>query len=147
MPEAVEAADPTQALAGYISTFLPAVTGNVGEGFRIFTPNLPKEEQGFMPTKALVIAPGGGSALYGSDYLPLGTPLIDFYCYGETHLQADNLSRDVAVVIKQLQRHIVEDVCLCWARIAAEAKSAVDAETLWPMAVLTAQVQYFTTKP
>lgn len=139
------AADPTAAIAEYLSTELEAVTGTVADGLRVFRPNLPKGEDEFMPAACVIVAPSGGSALFGRTFLPIATPIIDCYCYGGTHLQADNVARSVSQALQQLQRSVVEGVCLCWARITAEPKSMVDQDTLWPLAIVSAQVMHFTT--
>ncbi len=147
-------ADPSGAVAQYLSTELEAATGgNVSEGLRIFRPDLPKTEDEYMPNACVVVVPGGGSALQGKDYLPMATSLLDCFCYGDTHLQADILARRVGIALKQIKRHVVkyalpegaEEVCLNWARIVAEPKTMVDQETLWPIALITSQISYFTT--
>lgn len=134
----VISADPTAALAKYLEEQMGSIVED-----RIYRPELPKDVDEIMPDAAVVVTPGGHTALFGKTFLPMGSPLIDFFCYGGSRQQAQMVAYNVERVLQQMPRSVKEECCLCWARIVASTLMKVDVDTLWPLVVVTAQVAYF----
>jgi hypothetical protein len=60
---------------------------------RIYGQELPRDQNQYMPRKAVVIRSSGGPAQMGT--IPVGDVRIDFRCYGESPLEAMKVFRTV----------------------------------------------------
>jgi hypothetical protein len=135
----VSAADPTLAIAAYLKA--QTVIAEATEG-RIFRPDLPEGEDAFMPRGCVLVRPAGGGQLFGRDYLPVIDSRLDIVCYGSTRLEAENISREVALALKQLKNSTWEKVAVRWARISGGPMSAIDPTTNWALSYVGTQVMH-----
>ena len=135
----MSAADPTLAIAAYLAA-QEAVTDAV-EG-RVFRPELPQDQDAQMPRGCLIVRPAGGGSMFARDDLPVIDSRVDITCYGSTRLESENIAREVADALKSLGRSTWEHVVVSWARVTGQPASAIDPDTNWPFALVTAQVMY-----
>lgn len=145
----MSAADPTAALAAYLASALGAKPeGTIAEGLRVFRPELPRQEEQYMPKACIIVTPdpsGGGGHLFGRTDLPIWDSRLCAWCYGSTRLESQNLAREVEIALRNLKTSVWEGVKVYWARHEGGAwgdKATVDPNTLWPVAVVFCQVAH-----
>ena len=71
---------------------------------RIYGGELPQDEIGEQPRKAVVIVASGGAE--DNSYLPIIRPNIEVYCYGETYFEAGKVDRAVFDAMKSIDREV-----------------------------------------
>lgn len=111
---------------------------------RVFGQELPGEETGAMPRKAIVLRYAGqGASIIGrQDYARHGSILIDIWHYGETFYQCDRVRRDVHPILKQLSQQ-VQSSCLIHNAIKQAGPIMIaDPEKGWPIIIDTYSVLY-----
>lgn len=143
----MNAADPTVALADYLTGQLEAKTeGTIAEGLRVLRPEIPRDEESLMPVACVVVLPdptGGTGRLHGRDDLPVWDSRLAIYCYGSTRLESQDLGRNVEVALRKLTTSIYEHVKVYWVRHEGGAwgeEAKEDPNTLWPVTVVLCQV-------
>jgi hypothetical protein len=140
--EPPSAADPTLAIAAYLKTDVRVIEQSGG---RVFRPELPEAEQQTMPKNLVLVRPAGGGAMFMRSRLPVRDSRLDVICYGGSRLSAENLAREVARALDELQRSTWESVIVFWVRVVSRPNSAIDPNTNWPFALVTAQVMHSAT--
>lgn len=139
-----EAADPTLAIAAYLKD--QTLVWEAAEE-RIFRPELPEGEDRLMPRACVLVRPAGGGLMSARDYLPFIDSRLDHICYGSTRLQAENLAREVAAALKDLRQSRWKGIPVRWARVSNQPASAIDPNTNWPFALVSAQVYHASRVP
>jgi hypothetical protein len=129
--------DPTLAIAAYLKA---QASINEATGGRIFRPELPKSEEPSMPRGCVIVRPAGGTDLFANTRLPAKTPRVDIVCYGSTRLECENIARECSAALDELTHSTWEKVIVFWTRIVGQPASAIDPETNWPFALVSAQV-------
>ncbi len=103
-------------------------------GTRIFGDELPRDEAGSMPRKAVVLtASGGGIPPYAQATMRLEVQRFDIFCYGETLFQANAVRRAAHGALRAMQRITISSVLLHWARPAGGNITGRDSVTDWPV--------------
>jgi hypothetical protein len=133
------AADPTAAIAAYLKA--QTLVDTAVEG-RVFRPELPEAEDAHMPRSCVIVRPAGGGSLFAKTRLPAKDSRLDIVCYGSTRLESENVARECATALTELQHSTWEKVIVFWVRVNGEPASAIDPETNWPFAVTVAQVMH-----
>lgn len=124
---------PIRAVVAYLRT-RPGVAALAGT--RVFTEELPEDQNDLMPRQAVVVSSAGGGLMgHGQLY---GDRRMDIVCYGPTRAKSRELYEEVRAAMKDLERQRVADspstfVLLHWARISADGNTARDVGTDWPV--------------
>jgi len=103
---------------------------------RVFGAEVPASEAGKMPRQAVVarFAGGGASAPGASDWTEHCNFRVDFFCYGETPIKAEEVRRAVHTAIKNLARYVTGgDVLLHSATLSGGPIFLRDPDTDWPL--------------
>ena len=128
-------ADPVLAVALYLRSEIGELCDN-----RIAEAELPELKDPEMPQTRITIVPSGGYELAGGMYAPIADTIMDFYCYGSTRLEAQELARAALVAMKRLKGSSWAETQLRWARITAGVTVEMDPKADWPTGIFTCQV-------
>lgn len=115
-------------------------------GTRVFGDELPADEAGSMPRKAVVLKPSGGPSLAAGSYLEHDSQRVDAVSYGETPYEAQRLRAAVAAALKPLKRVVAASVLLHWVEPAGGFTTGRDPDAAWPSAFQSFQVFYAETE-
>lgn len=132
------AADP----AGALCTYLEGTPVDTVTSGRIFRPELPDTEPDLMPRACIVVRRAGGYAMFAGGQVPVGDPILDLFCWGETQLEAERVASEVLTALRALRTSTFDNARLYWARIAGGPNPFDDPETHWPCMVVSAQVAH-----
>ncbi|KKN39095.1 hypothetical protein LCGC14_0746910 [marine sediment metagenome] len=103
-------------------------------GTRVYGDKLPRADTDDMARKAVVVASGGG----GLNPVTRGTMTLneeryDFFCYGATLFEAEEVRRAVHGALRALKRETISSVLLHSAEPAGGASTGLDPVTDWPV--------------
>lgn len=110
-------------------------------GARIFGDELPPDETGAMPRKALVLRPSGGPQFIGGK-IRHTAQRVDALSYGETKYEAGRLQRAVFTAFKNVERQVAGGVLVHWVADAGGFASGRDPDGDWPLAFQSFQAFY-----
>ena len=118
---------------------------------RIFIGGLRADQAVSMPRKAIVLNHSGGTAfgggVGGGDLTELIEQRIDFFCYGETAVEAAKVRTAVFGAMKRMIRQVFSGVLLHRALESGGAVSLKDPDGGWPLFMQAWSVLGATTVP
>lgn len=107
---------------------------------KVFRPELPEPERPNMPFGCIIVYAAGGGHLMQGSRIGAWDSVLDIACYGSTRLEAEAIGDEALYALRELGHETWAGCLLHWARITGGVKSAIDPQTLWPFALITAQV-------
>jgi hypothetical protein len=130
-------ADPITALAEWLKTDSD-IAADVGT--RVFGGELPSDEAAYMPRRAIVLRPSGGSSLTAGSYAVHDTQRVDLLAYGATPQDADALARKCRLLVCDLRREVINGCLIHWIDVAGSLSAQRDRDTVWPFALQSFQI-------
>lgn len=110
-------------------------------GTRVFGEELPEAETDSMPRQCIVIQDAGG--IRNNSYLDINKMRLDFFCYGLTPIEAREVWRTLATVLRELERTIQSSTVIYQAEHSAgpfysrNKESGFLTNTNWPLIIDT----------
>lgn len=129
MPETLEIADPTKAVAGYLKQKMGEQVGG-----KVFRPELPEAINPQMPTSAIVVMPDDGGGMMAGNRLPIRDSCVAVLTYGATRLESDELARQAQHYLRQFNQVVSEGVLMYWCREASGITPHLEQIVAWPFA-------------
>jgi len=127
----------TDILTALVARIKADPTVNVLSAGRVYEAELPRSESGSMARKAAVVSLAGG---YETNMnLPISSPRMEVWSYGEDYYQASTLDRAIYDVLKSLNRVVSEGVLLHSVGISSGPTQYRDPVNGWP-----AMIRYIT---
>lgn len=107
---------------------------------RVYRPELPEDIDRDMPETAIVVMPGGDGRLTAGTRLPVHDSILDVLCYGATRLEADEIARKAASLLKQFAMAKYEGILMYWARQMTGINPRVQLEVNWNYSEFSVQL-------
>ena len=123
-------ADPVAALVAFLKADA-GVAALVAD--RVYGLELPANQSGSMPRKAVVLQASGGVSLAAGSSLEHDTQRIDAFGYGETPFEAELVRRAVFDALKPLRRVVSAGVLIHWVEPAGGWTNGRDPAADWPV--------------
>lgn len=111
-----------------------------GLNARVFGGELPADEAGLMPRRAIVIRASGGASLTGGSYAEHDTMRADLFAYGPTPFSAAELAGWAALVLRRVERQVAATTLVHWVKSAGGYSSGREPVTDWPRTFQSFQV-------
>lgn len=120
-------------------------------GLRVYDEEIPDNIVGKMPKPVVVVSDSGGAHTYGGASQDFSDARVDVRCYAWSLASARELELETFNALRRLQRVVIGDVLLHWARPAGGVMTmraqaivwpggAVDQSTHWPFAQRSWQI-------
>lgn len=119
--------DPLTATKDVLAARLDPVPG--------FTPELPDDQDAFMPRACFVVTGAGGPGAGGR--LPIGKQRVDVRYYGKTHAEAMDLAIAGHLVLKNLRRTVVGNALVHGFEVSSGYTVLREPDTRWPFVLRT----------
>lgn len=96
---------------------------------RVFAGEIPEDEIDNMPQKMILIQYDGGLTV--NSCLPISSPRMSFFCYGQSYFEAGRVDREVYSTLKSLQTTRVGEALIHSASIDSGPRMMRDSKTGW----------------
>ena len=104
-------------------------------GLDVYGTELPKDQVSSMAKKAIVLTYAGG--VRAADYSDINSMRLDFFCYGDTPLQARVVWRTLAPILQNLERTLINETLIYSASHSAGPFPSRSSQVEWPLLIDT----------